>query len=303
MFAGVKSPALVCHCARSFNRSLAEASGTASAAANAAGQVATSPALDTQPSPASASSKAWQVLALPAREAVASSGARWFQQARQWTTASGMEWLRYTKEVVVSTVKWSDAHLRNLERRIALHEERLVQSHASGDTSGVVQNTDTLRQLYMEHKGKLDDMLFFWIFGGAVCVGGWVRAAWVYNQRASSDRDAEAGFRAALAETVRDAVSDSLVSAAVPAGRTSPATDVGQASEAAPAGQVAGEPGVQEPAGPVAAVAAVDGFRDAEALRQEVLELARMQRATLVVAVVGCTMSAVSLLATLLPRK
>jgi len=117
---------------------------------------------------------------------------------------------RFTKETVVGIVKLSDAHLRGLEARIAVHEKRLAQSHAQGDTSGVVHNTDALRQLYMEHKTKLDDMLFFWIFGGAVCVAGWVRLAWVQASRDRARRAEDAELRLVTATVVREVVGEML---------------------------------------------------------------------------------------------
>jgi len=117
---------------------------------------------------------------------------------------------RFLKETVVGVVKLSDAHLRGLESRISIHETRLKESHAQGDTSGVVHNTDALRQLYMEHKSKLDDMLFFWIFGGAVCVAGWVRLAWVQASRDRARREENAELHVTMASIVKEVVGEML---------------------------------------------------------------------------------------------
>lgn len=195
--------------------------------------------------------------------------------------------MRCTKETVVGIVKLGDAHLRTLEQRIALHEERLVQSHARGDTSAVVQNTDTLRQLYMEHKGKLDDMLFFWIFGGSVCIAGWVRAAWVYNHREQDIHEVEADLRVALVGTVREAVAEQF------------AVRLGEASDGAPA------------EGAAAAAAPPDESRqrtedtkgEAADLKQDMEKLARVLQLTMVASFAGCALSLVSLATELLVRR
>lgn len=178
-------------------------------------------------------------------------------------------------------MKLGDAHLRTLEQRIALHEERLVQSHARGDTSAVVQNTDALRQLYMEHKGKLDDMLFFWIFGGSVCIAGWVRAAWVYNHREQDLRASEAELRAALSAAVREAVHEHLAEAAA-GGEASPPPAVAAEPPAAGAGEAAAE---------------------VRALRRELGDSARALRLAAAAAAAGCALSAASLAVGLLAAR
>lgn len=145
-----------------------------------------------------------------ARTVAAQRLAKELQASGSRLAASVTDLFKFTKETVVGIVKLSDAHLRGLESRIAVHEGRLKQSHAQGDTSGVVHNTDALRQLYMEHKTKLDDMLFFWIFGGAVCVAGWIRLAWVQASRDRARRAEDAELRLTLANVVREVVGEML---------------------------------------------------------------------------------------------
>jgi hypothetical protein len=83
---------------------------------------------------------------------------------------------RSLKYGVVWLVKQLDSHLCDLDRRIEAHIASRAKARAEGDFEKIAQAQNRLGELCIEHKQRLDSMLFFWILGGFASVAGWVRA-------------------------------------------------------------------------------------------------------------------------------
>lgn len=70
-------------------------------------------------------------------------------------------------------------HRCDLDRRI---EERVAsrsKARAEGNYELIALEQNRLGELCVEHKSRLDSMLFFWIIGGLISVAGWARASYM----------------------------------------------------------------------------------------------------------------------------
>lgn len=82
-----------------------------------------------------------------------------------------------SKRAVVWLVKQLDSHLCDLDRRI---EERIAsraKARAEGNFEQIATEQNRLGELCIEHKARLDSMLFMWVLAGLASVAGWTRAA------------------------------------------------------------------------------------------------------------------------------
>ena len=76
------------------------------------------------------------------------------------------------KRGTVYLVKQADAHLCDLDRKI---EERILKrakAREASDYEAIAQEQNRLGELCIEHKARLDSMLFFWVIGGAASLAG-----------------------------------------------------------------------------------------------------------------------------------
>jgi hypothetical protein len=82
-----------------------------------------------------------------------------------------------TKRSVVWLVKQLDSHLCDLDKRI---EERIAgraKARAEGNFEQISIEQNRLGELCIEHKARLDSMLFMWVLGGSVSIAGWFTSA------------------------------------------------------------------------------------------------------------------------------
>ena len=82
-----------------------------------------------------------------------------------------------TKRSVVWLVKQLDSHLCDLDKRI---EERIAsraKARAEGNFEQISIEQNRLGELCIEHKARLDSMLFMWVLGGSFSIAGWVTSA------------------------------------------------------------------------------------------------------------------------------
>ena len=81
------------------------------------------------------------------------------------------------KRGTIWLVKQLDAHLCDLDRKIEDRIAKRAKARAEGDYEAIAQQQNRLGELCIEHKARLDSMLFFWVIGGASALAGWARAA------------------------------------------------------------------------------------------------------------------------------
>ena len=81
-----------------------------------------------------------------------------------------------SKRYVVWLVKQLDSHLCDLDRRIEKHIANRAQAAREGAYEQIAHEQNKLGELCVEHKARLDSMLFFWILGGGLSFAGWVSA-------------------------------------------------------------------------------------------------------------------------------
>ena len=79
-----------------------------------------------------------------------------------------------SKRYVVWLVKQLDSHLCDLDRRIEKHIANRAQAAREGAYEQIAHEQNKLGELCVEHKARLDSMLFFWILGGGLSFAGWV---------------------------------------------------------------------------------------------------------------------------------
>ena len=101
---------------------------------------------------------------------------------------------RSLKRGTVWLVKQADAHLCDLDRKIEERIMKRARARAEGDYEAIAQEQNKLGELCIEHKARLDSMLFFWVIGGAASLGGWMRAVF----RETDDDGTEQQIRNAL---------------------------------------------------------------------------------------------------------
>jgi hypothetical protein len=78
---------------------------------------------------------------------------------------------------VVWLVKQLDSHLCDLDKRI---EERIAsraKARAEGNFEQISIEQNRLGELCIEHKARLDSMLFMWVLGGSFSIAGWFTSA------------------------------------------------------------------------------------------------------------------------------
>ena len=135
-----------------------------------------------------------------------------FDAATVWAAAV----LRYerTKRSTVWLVKQLDSHLCDLDRRI---EERIAsraKARVDGNFEQISRDQNRLGELCVEHKSRLDSLLFMWVLGGAISVGGWARSVYREGGAAAAALDELRAASAAIgpAKTDLSAVSEALTS-------------------------------------------------------------------------------------------
>ena len=101
---------------------------------------------------------------------------------------------RSLKRGTVWLVKQADAHLCDLDRKIEERIMKRAKARAEGDYEAIAQEQNRLGELCIEHKARLDSMLFFWVVGGAASLGGWMRAV----LREADDEGTEQQIRDAM---------------------------------------------------------------------------------------------------------
>ena len=190
------------------------------------------------------------------------------------------------KRGTVYLVKQADAHLCDLDRKI---EERILKrakAREAGDFEAIAQEQNRLGELCIEHKTRLDSMLFFWVVGGAAALAGnGVSLARQYARAAVRENESLAEGVAALRAELKAALADGVGSRQSPP--PAPPTDsLGSSSQQIlqPAAAAnGGASGHDQPAD----VAAPTEQR----LHEELRELASLQRWTCRAAVLGCAAS------------
>jgi len=114
-----------------------------------------------------------------------------------------------SKRSVVWLVKQLDSHLCDLDRRI---EERIAaraKARAEGNFEQIATEQNRLGELCIEHKARLDSMLFMWVLGGLVSVAGWTRAS--LRTEPSSDALHTKLDRSTLVTMIRQEMSNNAV--------------------------------------------------------------------------------------------
>ena len=106
---------------------------------------------------------------------------RIFGASRLSTSSSpaGVAAERYeqAKRATVWLVKQLDSHLCDLDRRIEKHIASRARARTEGNFEQIALEQNRLGELCIEHKARLDSMLFFWVFFGSLSVAGWARSA------------------------------------------------------------------------------------------------------------------------------
>ena len=74
-------------------------------------------------------------------------------------------------------MKQLDSHLCDLDRRIEKHISSRAKARAEGNFELIALEQNRLAELCVEHKQRLDSMLFLWVLGGFVSIAAWARAA------------------------------------------------------------------------------------------------------------------------------
>ena len=91
---------------------------------------------------------------------------------------------RKVQRSVVWVVKLADTHLYDLDRKIEQRIANRAKARAEGNYEAIAMEQNRLGELCIEHKARLDSMLFFWVLGGAMSVAGWARSA--YGRKADT---------------------------------------------------------------------------------------------------------------------
>ena len=68
---------------------------------------------------------------------------------------------------MVWAVKQLDSHLCDLDRRIEKHISSRAKARAEGNFELIALEQNRLAELCVEHKQRLDSMLFLWVLGRA----------------------------------------------------------------------------------------------------------------------------------------
>lgn len=125
----------------------------------------------------------------------------------EWAASNALEAYHAFKRSVVWVVKQADAHLCDLDQKIETRIASRAKARVAGDYEAIAMEQNRLGELCIEHKARLDSMLFFWVLGGAASFAGWARAA--YGRRFDETTDNGAGTGDYI-DAVRSAVSTEM---------------------------------------------------------------------------------------------